>query len=114
MSPNDNSSGNDYEISVSAEKLGEAALHLKNVCNDILLHIGNIEKSVFDSSYYWSTESSELVQRLFADDAAESKAVAEKIKEYIKSLDSITQLYEKTERESTDDAQTLPDSIIDW
>jgi hypothetical protein len=103
----------EYSLSVSPKQLSEKTIEIKKICDDILMHMKNVEGFVNKTQYCWNSESYELLLSIFNEDKDEIQDIKARLNRQIKNLNSIISLYIKSENEAVDDIERLPSGIIE-
>lgn len=103
---------NQYGITVSPQRILNTAQEAKVICERLIEDMENIEKGVADSPTFWSSESADLLYRLFREEKKEYEKLKNEIYAKIDRLNEIAFLYSKAENEAEDNASALPDTVI--
>lgn len=103
---------NHYGITVSPQRIINTARDAKGICERLIADMENIEKGVADSPAFWSSESADLLYRLFRNEKKEYEKLKNEIRAKIANLDEIADLYSKAENETEDNASALPSTVL--
>ena len=103
---------NQYGITVSPQRILNTAQEAKAICERLIEDMENIEKGVADSPAFWSSESADLLYRLFREEKKEYEKLKNEIYAKIDRLNEIAFLYSEAENKAEDNASALPDTVI--
>lgn len=103
---------NQYGITVSPQRILNTAQDAKGICERLIADMESIEKDVANSPAIWSSESAELLYRLFRDEKKEYERLKGEIRAKIARLDEIAAMYSEAENEAEDNASALPGTVI--
>lgn len=101
------------EFKASPEKIGQHAARARALSESLLGHMKTIEEKVDMSSYFWSSDSSNLLYKYFRQDKLDYDEMKRRLNKNIEKLNSIAAMYESAERAVESEISALPDTIIE-
>ncbi len=101
------------EIKASPDKIRQQAQQAKLLCERLLEHMKIIESKIGASSYFWRTDSSQLLYRYYDEDKLDYDKIRNQLNAQIERLNEIANAYDNAERASLEAASALPEAVIE-
>lgn len=107
------STKNTQAIAASPQKIRQQLLNAREICDKLACGLDNVDRKVASSAYFWKSDSAVLLRKYFNEDKPAFEQIKRELRSQIEKLEQIAEQYESAETSASEQAATLPDTIID-